>query len=181
MSPVTRLTLSIVCILLLAGCGSDEHEDIKDWMRENSKDLKGHVPPLPELKPFPIVSYDGSKLTDPFSSSKIIPEKSKVGGGSTPDLDRPREPLEAYPLESLKLVGVMLPGKGVTKTAYALIQSSGGIGYVVIGNHLGQNFGVVTAITESEVKIKETIKDPTGQTADWVERPASLYLEGAKK
>jgi type IV pilus assembly protein PilP len=174
-------TLALAGALLLAGCAAEEHQDIKEWMRENSKDLKGKVPPLPELKPFPIVSYDGSTLTEPFSASKIIPEKSSTVGGNTPDFNRPKEPLEAYPLESLKLVGVMLPGKGVTKTPYALIQTSAGLFYVVAGNHLGQNFGVVTAITETEVKIKETIKDPTGQTADWVDRPASLYLEGANK
>lgn len=173
--------LLVMGVVLLAACASEEHQDIKDWMRENSKDLKGNVPPLPELKPFPIVSYNGSSLTDPFTASKIIPEKTMASGGNTPDFDRPKEPLEAYPLESLKLVGVMLPGKGVTKTPYALIQTSGGLFYAVIGNHLGQNFGVVTAISDGDIKIKETIKDPTGQTADWVDRPASLYLEGTKK
>jgi type IV pilus assembly protein PilP len=127
------------------------------------------------------VSYDGSNLVDPFQSSRIVPDKSGGTGGSMPDFDRPKEPLEAFPLESLKLVGVVLPGTGNTKTAYALINSSDGVFYLVVGNHLGQNFGVVTSITANEVKIKETVKDPTGQTADWVERPASLYLEGAKK
>lgn len=175
-----RLLLAVSSVLLTA-CAAEEHQDIKEWMRENSKDLKGNVPPLPELKPFPIVSYNGSELTDPFAAGKIIPEKTATGGGNTPNFDRPKEPLESYPLESLKLVGVMLPGKGGTKTAYALIQSSGGLFYVVAGNHLGQNFGVVTVISDDQVKIKETIKDPTGQTADWVDRPASLYLEGAKK
>lgn len=170
-----------VGVTLLAACASDEHQDIKQWMQENSKDLRGSVPPLPELKPFPIVSYDGSSLTDPFLAAKIVPETSAGAEGRTPDFNRPKEPLEAYPIESLKLVGVMLPGKGATKTPYALIQSGAGLYYVVAGNHLGQNFGVVTAITENEIKIKETIKDPTGQTADWVDRPTSLYLEGAKK
>jgi type IV pilus assembly protein PilP len=179
------IRLSALCLtavtLALAGCAADEHQDIKEWMRDNAKDLKGNVPPLPELKPFPIVSYDGSTLTDPFSGGKIVPEKSANTGGNTPDFDRPKEPLEAYPLESLKLVGVMLPGKGGTKTPYALIQSTGGLFYAVVGNHLGQSFGVVTAISDGEVKIKETIKDPTGQTADWVDRSTSLYLEGTKK
>ena len=175
------LTLALLGVLILAGCAGDQHQDVKEWMREASKDLKGKVPPLPELKPFPIVSYDASKLTDPFSAGKVVPEKSAAAGGRTPDFDRPKEPLEAYPLESLKLVGVMLPGKGVTKTPYALIHTGSSLYYVMVGNHLGQSFGVVTAITDSEVKIKETVKDPTGQTADWVERPASLYLEGAKK
>jgi type IV pilus assembly protein PilP len=180
MKSLSRLTL-LLGVLSLAACGGEEHQDLKEWMRESSKDLKGSVPPLPELKPFPIVSYNGSNLLDPFRGAKIVPEKATGAGGKTPDFDRPKEPLEAYPLESLKLVGIMMPGTGNTKTPYALIQSSDGLNYAVVGNHLGQNFGVVTAITASEVKIKETVKDPTGQTADWVERPASLYLEGAKK
>jgi len=180
MISILRLPLLLASILL-AGCAAEEHQDLKEWMRESSKDLKGGVPPLPELKPFPIVSYDASALVDPFKGSKIVPEKSAGAGGKTPDFDRPKEPLESYPLESLKLVGVMMPGTGNTKTPYALIKSSDGLNYVVAGNHLGHNFGVVTAITATEVKIKETIKDPTGQTADWVERSASLYLEGARK
>lgn len=177
---LSRVAL-LLGILLLAACAGEEHQDIKEWMRESSKDLKGTVPPLPELKPFPIVSYGGSNLVDPFRAAKIVPDKASAAGGKTPDLDRPKEPLEAYPLESLQLVGIMLPGTGNTKTPYALIRTSDGLGYAVVGNHLGQNFGVVTAITATEVKIKETVKDPTGQTADWVERPVSLYLEGAKK
>lgn len=180
MTNLSRLSL-LAGVLLLTACAGEEHQDLKEWMRESAKDLRGHVPPLPELKPFPIVSYNGSNLVDPFRASRIVPERGTGTGGNVPDFDRPKEPLEAYPLESLKLVGVMLPGTGNTKTPYALIRSSDGLNYVVVGNHLGQNFGVVTAITAMEIKIKETVKDPTGQTADWVERPASLYLEGAKK
>jgi len=180
MTPFARMCL-LGGVVLLSACAAEEHQDLKDWMRESSKDLKGGVPPLPALTPFPIVSYDASSLVEPFSPSKIVPMNIAGDGGKTPDFDRRKEPLEEYPLESLKLVGVMLPGTGNTKTAYALVKSSDGLSYVVVGNHLGQNFGVVTAITATEVKIKETVKDPTGQTADWVERPASLYLEGAKK
>lgn len=179
MSPA-RLVL-LLAALMLTACAGDEHQDVKEWMREASKDLKGNVPPLPELKPFPIVSYGSADLVDPFRASKVVPEKAAAAGGKSPDFDRPREPLEAYPLESLKLVGTMMPGTGNTKTPYALIQSGDGLNYIVVGNHLGQNFGVVTAITANEVQIKETVKDPTGQSADWVDRPASLYLEGAKK
>jgi type IV pilus assembly protein PilP len=180
MTPLLRLSLLIGAVLLSA-CSAEEHQDLKEWMRESSKDLRGGVPPLPALTPFPIVSYDASNVVDPFRPSKIVPVNVAGEGGKTPDFDRRKEPLEDYPLESLKLVGVMLPGAGNTKTAYALVRSSDGLSYIVVGNHLGQNFGVVTAITATEVKIKETVKDPTGQTADWVERPTSLYLEGAKK
>jgi len=71
------------------------------------------VLPLPEIKPFPIVSYDAGGLLDPFSASKIEPEKKPSSGGSglKPDFNRFKEPLESYPLESLKMVGVLKQGK----------------------------------------------------------------------
>lgn len=175
------LCLFTATALMMTACGGGDHQDLRQWMQTASKDLKGNIPALPQLKPFPIVSYDGGGLTDPFRPSKIQPDRSLGGGGKVPDFDRPKEPLEAFPLESLRLVGIMTPLKGNNKTPYALIRSTDGLAYVMVGSHLGQDFGVVTAITAEQVKIKETIKDPTGQTANWVDREVSLHLEGAKK
>jgi type IV pilus assembly protein PilP len=170
------LSLVLVMPLALVACGGEEHQDIKQWMVDSSKDMRGHVQPVPEIKAFPIVSYDAGDLVDPFSPSKVIPEKRAGTGGLQPDFDRPREPLEAYPLETLKMVGVVRD-KGVL---HALIQVGGVVYQVRIGNHMGQDFGVVTGITDSEVQIKELVQDPTGQTADWVERLSTLQLqEGA--
>lgn len=165
----------LLCLVagLLAACGGEEHQDIKQWMAEVSKDMRGRVQPIPEIKPFPIVSYDAGDLLEPFSSAKVVPEKRGGGGGIQPDFDRPREPLEAYPLESLKMVGVVRKAK----TLHALIQVDGTIHQVRMGNHLGQSFGVVTSITEAQVNIKELVQDPSGQTADWVERLATLQLQ----
>lgn len=165
--------LSIPLVLALAACGGDEHQDLKQWMADASKDMRGRVQPIPQIKAFPIVSYDAGDLLDPFSAAKVIPEKRITAGGIQPDFDRPREPLEAYPLESLKMVGVVRKNK----TLYGLIQVDNMVHQVRNGNHLGQNFGVVSAITESQVTIKELVQDPSGQTADWVERPATLQLQ----
>ena len=85
------LLLSSVLLGCLSGCGGGEHEDIKQWMAESSRDMKGGIPPLPELKPFPIVSYDASDQADPFSSVRLDPEKSATAGANQPDMDRPRE------------------------------------------------------------------------------------------
>ena len=170
------ISLVLVMPFVLAACGGEEHQDIKQWMAESSKDMRGHVQPIPEIKAFPIVSYDAADLLDPFSPSKVIPEKRAGSGGLQPDFDRPREPLEAYPLETLKMVGVVRD-KGAL---HALIQMGGVVYQVRIGNHMGQDFGVVTGITDSEVQVKELVQDPTGQTADWVERLSTLQLqEGA--
>jgi type IV pilus assembly protein PilP len=160
-------------VVFLAGCGGDEHQDLRQWMSEASKDMRGKVQPIPEIKPFPIVSYDAADLPEPFSPSKVVPEKRTSGGGIQPDFDRPREPLEAYPLESLKMVGVVRKGK----VLYALIQADSTIHQVKVGNHMGQSFGTITSISEAQLSVKELVQDPSGQTADWVERLATLQLQ----
>lgn len=163
----------ILIPMALAGCGGEEHQDIKQWMKEASADMRGRVQPIPEIRPFPIVSYDAGDLLEPFNPGKVIPEKRLGGGGIQPDFDRPKEPLEAYPLETLKLVGVVRKDK----TLYGLIQAGTMVHQVKKGNHLGQSFGMITSVTETEIQVTELVQDPTGQTADWVERPATLQLQ----
>jgi type IV pilus assembly protein PilP len=163
----------VLAAVFLAACGGDDHQDIKDWMAEASKDMHGRVQPIPEIKPFPIISYDAGDLPEPFNPAKVVPEKRSGGGGIQPDFDRPREPLEAYPLESLKMVGVMRKDR----VLHALIQVDNTVYQVRPGNHMGQSFGVITSITDAQVNIKELVQDPTGQTADWVERIATLQLQ----
>lgn len=163
----------VFAAVLLASCGGGEHQDLKDWMADASKDMHGRVQPIPEIRPFPIISYDAGDLPEPFNPSKVVPEKRSGGGGIQPDFDRPREPLEAYPLESLKMVGVMRKNK----VKHALIQVDSTVYQVRPGNHMGQSFGVITSIEDAQVSIKELVQDPTGQTADWVERIATLQLQ----
>lgn len=174
MNSPTWLIGSIV-ILLLSGCGSGEHEDIKQWMAESSRDLKGKAPPLPELKPFPIVSYEGMKGSDPFSDTRLEPEKKDGSGVNMPDFNRPKEQLESYPLESLQMIGVIRKTKGGTR--HALVQLDGVVYQVGKGNYIGQNFGRIVDVTDSEIILTETLQDPSGQTSDWVERKASLQLQ----
>jgi type IV pilus assembly protein PilP len=144
-------------------------------MDESSRDLRGRVPPLPELKPFPIISYDAGDQMDPFSSGRVEPEKKEGGGGAKPDFDRPREQLESYPLEALHYVGVV--SKGKSKSRYALILAEGVVYQAGVGNYLGQNYGRIKSITEGEITLKEIVQDPSGQTSDWVERDVTLQLQ----
>ncbi|MCX7897289.1 MAG: pilus assembly protein PilP [Rhodocyclaceae bacterium] len=160
----------------LAACTSGEPQDLKQWMQEESSRLVGRVPPLPELKPFPIVAYEGASLSDPFSPDRLLPER-RDGAGRKPDLDRPREPLEEFPLESLTYVGHVRKKRG--GIAYGLVKAGNAIHPVRVGNHLGQNFGRITEITESQIRLVEIVQDPTGQTNDWVEREAVLELQEA--
>lgn len=164
----------LLLLLLLAGCGGEEHQDIKQWMKEESGNLRGRVPPLPEIRPFPVVSYDGGSLVDPFKAAKLEPERASAkaeGGGLKPDLDRRKEPLEAYPLESLHMVGTLEKTGVVT----AIVLAGRNVHQVRTGNHLGQNFGVVTLVTPATIQIKELVQDATG---DWVERTNVLQMQG---
>lgn len=167
-----KIAAALISLALVACSGGGEQEDLQQWMNEASKGIKGKIPPLPQVKPYEAVSYDVGNLVDPFKPSKIGPEQKKGGGsGLQPDLDRAREPLEAYPLESLKYVGVMTK----KNASYAIILVDGSLYQVRVGNYMGQNFGVVTKVSESEVVLKELVQDSAG---DWVERSSTLLLQG---
>ena len=165
-----RLALTVIACAL-AACGGGEHADLKQWMKESTKDLKGKIPPLPEIKPFPVIAYEAGDAVDPFNPKKIEPEK-KVGGGSgtQPDLNRRREPLESYPLESLHMVGTLMKPSAV----HAIISADSTYHQVKVGNYMGQNFGVVTKISDTEVVLKELVQDAAG---DWTERTSTLQLQ----
>jgi type IV pilus assembly protein PilP len=153
----------------LAGCGGESHQDLRAWMADQGKGARGHVDPLPQIKPYEPFTYNAFDLPDPFKPRKIEPTK---GGGSklAPDLTRRREPLEAYPLESLNMVGTLSQGKKM----YALVRTPDKDVYQVsVGNYLGQNFGVILDITESEIRMKELVQDGSG---DWTERTGTLQL-----
>jgi type IV pilus assembly protein PilP len=156
--------------LWLVACSGGDHEDLRKWMNDASKDIKGAIPPLPEVNPYAAVPYDAGSLLDPFKPAKIEPEQKSGGGGMAPDVNRPREPLEAYSLESLKYVGVIVKNK----TGYAIIHSDGSLFQVKTGNYMGQNFGVITNISEAEVTLRELVQDAAG---DWIERVSTLMLQ----
>lgn len=164
---MTRI-LMLIFSLMLAGCASDE-EDILGWMAEQEKTMGGGIKPLPEIQPFSVVEYSPAVALEPFATARLEPEKKAAAVGG-PDLDRRREPLEAYPLESLQMVGVLMQGKNIQ----ALVRADKSLYQVKVGNYLGQDFGVVTNVAESEVTLKELVEDLNG---DWVERTSKLLLQ----
>ena len=162
------LALLVGAGMLLAGCGGESHQDLRGWMADQGKGARGRVDPLPQIKPYEPFAYNAFDLPDPFKPRKIEPTKG--GSKLAPDLTRRREPLEAYPLESLTMVGTLSQGK----TTYALVRTTDKDVYqVTAGNYLGQNFGVILGINESEIRMKELVQDGSG---DWTERTGTLQL-----
>ena len=162
--------VAIACAALLAGCGPSSHKDLVDWMNEQGKGVRGHLDPLPTIKPYEPFVYNDFDLPDPFKPRKIEPMKSDNANKLAPDLNRRKEPLEAYPLESLSMVGTLEKGR----TRYALVKTPEKDLYQVRqGMHMGQNYGVITDVTDTDIKLKELMQDGSG---DWSERTSTLNL-----
>lgn len=179
-----QLTLAVLCSLL-AACSGADHEELRQWMADNTKNMRGNVPKLPEVKPYEPVPYEMDGVIDPFKPGKIEPESkyrqaSGKGGAFQPDFEA-RELrnslLEKYPIESLKMIGFL----NLNKQPMAVIAVDGKVKQVKVGDYLGLDFGMVTRVMETEVQLRELIQDSAG---DWSERKSSLYLqstEGSKK
>jgi len=175
---VKRLILVALCGALGA-CSGGDHDDLKKWMADNTKDMRGRIPKLPEVKPYEPVPYDVDVLLDPFKASKIEPESknrqgSGKGGAFQPDFearDLRNSLLEKYPVESLKMIGYL----NINRRPIAVIQVENKVKQVKVGDYVGLDFGLVTQVTEKEVLLRELIQDSAG---DWSERTSSLYLQG---
>jgi len=154
--------------LALSACGGSGMDDLRTFVAETGKDMQGKIDPLPEIKAYEPFAYDAFDLPDPFKPRKL---SKGSGGGIQPDLTRPKEPLEAFSLETLKLVG-MLSKKGAR---HAVIKTpENAIYHVRKGNYVGQDFGLVTQITETDVTLREIVQDSAG---DWSERISTLVLQ----
>jgi type IV pilus assembly protein PilP len=160
----------VLATLSLASCGGEQYSDLRQFVKDSDNLPRGRIPPLPDVKPYEPFNYDAYDLVDPFKPRKIEPPKTAAGGGIQPDLTRRKEPLEAYPIENLRMVGTLQQGK----TNFALVKSpDNNLFRVKIGNYLGQNFGLITDINESTIKLKEIVQDSGG---DWTERISTMTL-----
>jgi type IV pilus assembly protein PilP len=162
----------ILCCLpfLLAGCG-EPHGDLHAWMSDQGRGMRGKIDPIPEVQEYEPFTYNAYDMQDPFFPRKMDAQESKGG----PDRGRKPEPLEAYPLDGLKMVGTLER----SKVTYGLIQAPGrDIYQVSVGNYMGQDYGRIISITETEIQLKELVQDGTG---DWADRLGSLHLVESEK
>lgn len=168
---------AVVTLLALAGCSSPE-EDIQSWMEQQSSGMQGRVKPLPEIVPAETVSYTGFDFPDPFRPA-AQPVATAPTSEFRPDMTRRREPLEAFALETLAFVGTIKKGD----ERLALVRADKSLYQVRSGSYMGQDFGLVTEISDSELTLKELVEDLNGE---WGERLTTLKLqqqdqEAAKK
>ena len=160
--------LIAVAVATLWGCSS-ELDDLKQFVRESDKGLPRKIEPLPAVKPFEPFTYEGFDLPDPFKPRKMQSTDPNKDKKIEEQLTRRKEPLEAFPLEQLKMVGTLSQGNEM----YALVRADKTLYRVKKGNYMGQNFGLITDVTEGEIKLKEIVQDSAG---DWTERQSTLPL-----
>lgn len=156
----------------MVGCGSGQYDDLRQFVNDPGEvsGARARVDPLPRVEPYQAASFVASEIEDPFRPRKVEPARA-AKGTIQPDLNRRREPLEAFPLDNLRMVGTLQQGKQM----FALIRTpDNNLFRVRVSNYMGQNFGLIQEITESGVKLKELVQDGNGE---WTERVSSLLLQ----
>lgn len=180
MMAVTRL-LVVASALTLAGCGASSEDELHQWMADQKSQTRPKVAPISEPKLFKPESYTQVTEIEPFSKQKLTQALKRestqsAGNGAliAPELARRKEALESFPLDTMMLVGSLVKaGQPV-----ALVKVENLLYQVRPGNYLGQNFGRVTKIAETEVTLREIVQDAVGE---WIERTATLQLQERSK
>ncbi len=172
--------LSAWVLLGLSGCsGSDEQ--LQGWMAEQRSQTKPRVDRLPEPTKFSPQPYTQDGAIDPFSNQKLAQALKRDSTQSAsnaaliaPELARRKEPLEAYPLDSVAMVGSLIKvGQPV-----ALVRVDNLLYQVRAGNYVGQNYGRITKVAETGITLREIVQDAGGE---WIERTATIQLQEVSK
>lgn len=174
---LSRICLPVLALLVLSGCGTSDEDELQQWMTEQRNQVRPKVTPLVEPKQFVPQAYNQEAAVDPFSAQKLAQALRQDSAQTTanarlvaPELARRKEPLESYPLDAMTMVG-SLRREGAP---VALVRIDNLLHQVRVGSYLGQNYGKVTKIDETEVSLREIVQDGGG---DWIERTASLLLQ----
>ena len=168
-------------VLLLAGCSASTEDELRQWMADQKNQTRPRIAPISEPKQFKPESYAQVSAVDPFSNQKLTLALKKDSAQSTansalidPELARRKEALESFPLDAMSMVGNMVKAN----QPVALVKIDSLLYQVRTGNYLGQNYGRVTKISETEVTLREIVQDSAGE---WIERTATLQLQERSK
>jgi len=170
-----------VWVGILSGCGSASEDEIRQWLVDERNQTRPKVAPIPAPKQFKPEGYSNANSMEPFSNQKLAQalkrdasQVSSNGALVAPELARRKEPLEAFPLDAMVLVGSIIKlGQPV-----ALVQVDKLLYQVKLGSYLGEHYGRVTKITETQLTLREIVQDAVGE---WIERVATLQLQEKSK
>lgn len=168
-----RAWTTVLACAWLAGCGA-EHEELQGWMDQQQREVKPNVTPLQPPSRFDPQPYSAAEAVEPFSPQKLTvalrQEARQPNSLVSAELNRRKEPLEAWPLDAMSMVGsVSKQGQPM-----ALLRVDRLLYQVKVGDYLGQNYGRIMKISETEITLREIVQDAAGE---WIERPATLQLQ----
>ncbi len=171
----------VAITMLLSACGGSDSEELQQWIAEQRSQTRSRIQPIPEPKKFTPQAYLQDAATDPFSNQKLTQalkresaQASSNAGLIAPELTRRKEPLEAFPLDTMVMVGSLVK----TGQPVALLKVDSLLYQVRPGNYLGQNYGRIMKVSESEIVLREIVQDGAGE---WIERTATLQLQEGSK
>lgn len=171
--------LTVLWCGALTSCGYTSEQELRNFIATERAALRPLAKPVPPPKPFEAVLYDEEDNRDPFSRAAfsqylVVLAKGAKPTLATPELSRTKDPLEDFALESISFVGILSKeGRSV-----ALVRVDGKLHQVATGRYLGQHFGKVTKVGESQVTLREIVQDELG---DWVVRQTTLTLQERSK
>ena len=169
-----QTALALVAASLVLGACAGPQDELSAWMEQQRHEVRPSVPPLSPPQTFNPQKYAGLDGVEPFSAQKLTgalrQEARQPNSAVAAELKRRKEPLEAFPLDSMTMVG------SVTRKGqpYALLKVDNLLYQVKAGDYLGQNFGRITKISETDITLREVVQDAAGE---WIERTSTLQLQ----
>lgn len=167
------LKITLGCLLVtLAGCSSDQHRDLQQFVATEKARPPGRIDPLPEFEMYETFTYGARDERDPFRPKEeaVLTQTQHVASGPRPDGNRNKEALEAFPLDSLTFMGLLQK----EDTIWGIVKDPQGMVHrTQVGNHMGQNYGRITIINESKIELMEIVPDGRG---GWFEREAAVAI-----
>ncbi|MAZ44227.1 MAG: pilus assembly protein PilP [Legionellales bacterium] len=169
MNNLHRCTSVTLLVIILSGCSSDAEIDI--YISEVKELPAAPVEALPDMTLPKPSEYTAANERDPFYIAPRV-GVDYLASDIHPDSGRPREVLENFPLDTLKMVGTLER----RQQRWAIILDAQGLVYRVSeGNYIGKNHGKIVGVSETSIDVVEVIPD---SIAGWRERKARLALDG---
>lgn len=169
----TALASGLLAAIALQGCAGDQDE-LQQWMEQQKREVRPSVEPLSAPKKFIPQAYVSLTGVEPFSTQKLTvalkQEARQPNSLMAAEINRRKEPLEAYPADSMSMVGSVVRGG----RPYALLRVDNLLYQVKQGDYLGQNYGKITKISETDIAYREIVQDAAGE---WIERMSALQLQ----
>jgi type IV pilus assembly protein PilP len=173
MNRLLCITAGVLMLSALGACSGD-NEELTQWMEQQHKEVRPSVPPVFPPKKFDPQAYLGAAGVEPFGAQKLVAAAGMASGRSSAVLAAAKahtaQELESYPLDSMSMVGTLHQGG----KAHALLLVESRLHDVKVGDYLGQNYGKITGISDTEITLSETVQDATGE---WIDRTSTLQIQ----